>query len=187
MTPGAITVSLLTGGPNNARAPVTVQPGTPAYATPAGATKTWVKFRLGASPSATNLAGAPHTFTVTAEFAVAPGVFQPLTTGSVDSTWSGAGAVETPPSTCPTLGAAGTCTVTVNSATAGVGTLTLNGLLSATVTVGGSPTTFTNVNRDDDAECDRVHLADRDEDVARVRVSRSRRRPTTRWGRSTTS
>ncbi len=147
VTPGAITVSLLTGGPNNARAPVTVTPGSPAYATPTGATKTWVKFRFGTSPSATNLAGQAHTFIVTAEFSVAPGVFQPLTTGLVDFTWSGSGAVDAPPSTtCPILGAAGTCTVTVNNPNPGVGTLTLNGLLSATVTVGGTPTTFTNVN-----------------------------------------
>jgi hypothetical protein len=144
VTPGAITVSLLNG--TGASVPVTVQPGSPAYAPPATATKTWVSFRLGASPSATNLTGAPHTFTVTAEVETAPGVFQPLTTGSVDFTWSGAGAVATPPSTCPTLGAAGTCTVTVSSASPGTGTLTLNGLASATVTVGGSPTTFTNVN-----------------------------------------
>ena len=111
------------------------------------ATKTWVKFRLGTSPSATNLAGLAHTFTVTAEFSVAPGVFQPLTSGLVDFTWSGGGTVAAPPSTtCPILGAAGTCTVTVNDPNPGVGTLTLNGLSSATVTVGGTPTTFTNVN-----------------------------------------
>ncbi len=149
VTPGAITVSLLNGTllPNGTgvRVPVTVAPGTAAYATPASATKTWVEFRLGVSPSATNLAGVSHTFIVTAEFAVAPDVFQPLTTGLVDFTRTGAGAVAAP-TTCPTLGAAGTCTVTVNSADPGVGILTLNGLSSATVTVGGTPTTFTDVN-----------------------------------------
>jgi hypothetical protein len=144
VTPDVLTVQLLDG--SGGTVPVTVQPGSAAYASPIGATKTWVGFRLGVSPSATNLVGQAHTFTITAEYATTAGVWQPLTTGDVAFSWnSSVGVIDAGTTTCSTLAADGTCTVTVTSTVPGSGTIQVIGLVSATVTVGGSSTTFTNV------------------------------------------
>ncbi len=145
VTPGAITVQLLDG--SGATVPVVVEPGSPAYETPDSATKTWVGFRLGVSPDGANLVGEAHTFTITAEYAVEQGVWQPLTEGEVEFDWtSTVGEIVPADTTCPTLTTAGTCTVTVSSTVAGSGTIEVTGLASATVTVDGVETTFTDVN-----------------------------------------
>ncbi|MBI3913840.1 MAG: prealbumin-like fold domain-containing protein [Chloroflexi bacterium] len=83
------------------------------------AVKTYVDARISITPNATNEVGAPHTFTVKVEknegsgFVAAPGVKPTVTfnapPASVDA------------SSCNTgTGTSGTCTVTINSAVAGV-------------------------------------------------------------------
>jgi fimbrial isopeptide formation D2 family protein len=92
---------------------------------PATATKTWVAYTVTLSPSATNLAGMPHNFVITATMTDGT-TTSPAAGASIAFTWSGA-QPSTPASPCMT-GPAGTCTVTVNSSTAGSGTLTVTSL-----------------------------------------------------------
>jgi hypothetical protein len=141
LTPGAIGVALLSGADPPTTVPVTVQPGTPAYATPPSATKTWLAYTVTLSPSATNLDGVPHDFTITAT--VTDGTTTtPAAGASIAFNWTGAGALLTP-SPC-TTSAAGTCTVTVDSASAGIGTLTVTSLTDSAgrvvdLTTAGAP------------------------------------------------
>ena len=54
-------------------------------------TKTWIGFRVLVSPSSqVNLVGQPHTFTVTAQYAVTPGAWQPVSGGTIVFTWTSA-------------------------------------------------------------------------------------------------
>jgi uncharacterized repeat protein (TIGR01451 family)/LPXTG-motif cell wall-anchored protein len=82
--------------------------------------KTWVQFVVDVQSSATNLAGDPHEFTITASYDNGSTVI-PVPDGSTATyTWGPDGAA-VPPTGCTF--AAGTCTVTVSSATPGSGTL----------------------------------------------------------------
>ena len=110
-------------------------------------TKTWVGFRVLVSPSAqVNLVGQPHTFTVTAQYSVRPGVWQNVSGGTIAFTWTSNVAQPDPSSTCPVLSSAGTCTFTVVQtapAQAGTGTFTVTGLSSPVETIAGQTTTIT--------------------------------------------
>jgi fimbrial isopeptide formation D2 family protein len=92
---------------------------------PAIASKTWLAYTVTVSPSATNLAGTPHDFAITATMTDGE-TSTPATNASMAFTWSGTES-STPASTC-TTDSAGTCTVTVTSSTAGSGTLTVASL-----------------------------------------------------------
>jgi hypothetical protein len=137
VTPGAMTVSLLDG--TGARSPVTVQPGSAAYATPPNATKTWVALDVSVTPpTATNLVGQSHTFTVHVDTIGADGTTtpQPAPDGTT-VTWSfnGPGLVAAGSTTCNVGTAGGECDITfTNAGTPGTGTLTIT---SATFTVNG--------------------------------------------------
>ena len=149
VTPDDITAQLLDG--TGATVPVTVEPGSEAYPTPSDATKTWVGFRLGVAPSATNLVGEPHTFTITAEYATVPvpepDDWLPVTDGMVAFTATSTVPTPIPESTtCPTLNASGTCIITLTSDTPVTTVIEVLGLTEATVTIDGVETTFTDVN-----------------------------------------
>ena len=101
------------------------------------ATKTWIDFDLTVGPSAVNLIGEPHTFTITATVDDGTGDVAVPDGSTVNFTWSGPEPAS-PASSCTTTG--GSCTVTVNSSAPGSGTITLT---SITATVDG--TTFTGV------------------------------------------
>ena len=110
-------------------------------------TKSWIAFRVRAEPSSpVNLVGKPHTFTVTAEFAATPGLWQPVSGGTIGASWTSPVARPDLSSTCPTLSASGTCTVTVVQGTPpkpGIGTLEVTGLIAPSVRIGGVTTTVT--------------------------------------------
>jgi hypothetical protein len=126
VTPGAITASLLSGAdPPGTRVPVTVTPGSAAYAPPTAATKTWIAYAVTVSPPAINPVGTQHDFTISAS--VTDGTTTtPTSGGSIAFTWTGAGSLLTP-SPC-TTNAAGACTVSVTSTSAGTGTVMVTSL-----------------------------------------------------------
>ena len=97
---------------------------TTAVVTTDTATKTWISFAADVQATATNLAGDPHTFTITATVNNG-GVVSPVPAGSVvHFAWSGA-VPAVPASSCITVLATGSCTVVVSSGVAGSGTITL--------------------------------------------------------------
>jgi len=139
VTPGAITVQLLDG--TGATVPVTVDPGTAAYAQPAGATKTWVSPEVTVTPpAATNLVGVSHTFTVHVNVLGLNGTPTPAPDGStVTWTFDGPGTLAAGATTCNTPGTVGgDCAIvfTNTNNTPGSGTLTIT---SVTFTVNGQP------------------------------------------------
>jgi hypothetical protein len=90
------------------------------------AVKTWVNARISITPNATNEINDPHTFTVTLEKDLGDGAgFVPFADAHVDVTLTNSnGATHTAPTgTCTTAGpntdAAGQCTITFSSPTAG--------------------------------------------------------------------
>lgn len=85
--------------------------------------KTWIEFFAALSPSATNLAGDPHTFTVTATYDDGAGIKDVPDGSTVAFTWVGDGAA-TSASPCTITSA--TCDVVVSSAVGG------SGMISAT-------------------------------------------------------
>jgi fimbrial isopeptide formation D2 family protein len=147
LTVTSIIVNLPNGTGSGNTTQFTIQQGDTALiaALPAP-TKNWIAFRIQVEPTDINLVGQPHTFTVTAEYSTEPGVFQPVNGGTVDFSFASGVAAIDPSSTCPTLSAVGTCTVTVvQGATPqpGTGTLAVTGLSNPGITVNGQPTIFT--------------------------------------------
>ena len=103
------------------------------------ADKTWVAIRGRVTPpTATNLVGDPHDFTILIE-TMADGGWVPAPAGTtVNFTWAGDGAVTAvvdpgPDATSCTLVSGGTCVVTVDSDVAGGGTLTIGDVTSLVV------------------------------------------------------
>jgi phosphoheptose isomerase len=105
------------------------------------ATKTWVNARIHIAPNATNAVGQPHTFTVTLEKDVGDGNgFVPAAGEHVTVTLTDAGgaAHTAPTGSCTNAGAntdaAGQCTITFTSTSAG----TVTGHGTSTLSVAGS-------------------------------------------------
>ncbi len=146
VTPGAITVLLLDG--SGAPAPVDgrrrAPPRTPrptARRRPGSASASASRRRE------TNLVGEPHTFTITAEYAIEPGVWQPLTEGEVDVHLDQHGRRRRPAdTTCPTLAPTARARSRCRRPSPARERSKSRASQSATVTVGGVPTTFTDVN-----------------------------------------
>jgi hypothetical protein len=144
VTPGAITVALLSGASPGATVPVIVQPGSPAYTTPGSATKTWVSVGVSVTPgSATNLVGDSHTFVVHVNVIGADGTTTSLPApdgATVAWTFDGPGILDAGATTCNTSGTVGgTCAIVfTNGGTPGSGTVNVT---SVTFTANGQ--TFT--------------------------------------------
>ncbi len=109
-------------------------------------TKSWAAFAVSVSPpSAVNLIRQPHDFVITVTQNLGAGP-QPVGDGTiVDYDWDGDGTA-TPSASCVTSG--GSCTVTVTSDAAGVGTLTVVGLRDVAVDDGVTTTIFPSVTVD---------------------------------------
>ena len=85
------------------------------FGTPGTTTKTWVDYRASISPDGVNLLGVEHEMVVLAEQDRGDG-WEPVPAGTtVTVTSSGVGTIDT--LTCETVGATGTCVVTVDSDT----------------------------------------------------------------------
>jgi hypothetical protein len=107
------------------------------------ATKHWAAARISIAPDATNEVGQPHTFTVTLEKDTGTGTFVPADAEHVDVTLTDSnGATSTAPTgSCTTAGAntdaAGQCTITFTSPTAGK----VTAHASASLNIGGATVT----------------------------------------------
>jgi adhesin/invasin len=91
----------------------------------AQATKTWIDYQVTVAPSATNIVGTDHVFTVTVKKDSGDGSgFQPLAGAMPTVTLTAPGTITGNTCASPGTDASGNCTVTVTSTATGTSTLT---------------------------------------------------------------